>query len=250
MTRTGGDGSQLKWLAIFVLASIGVHVIGLFALPQRNLTDAFTPQKPIELVPVEIQRPPPPPPPKPEPKPLEQPKVTPKPRRVAVAPKPTPRPAPPDQPAPPPDQKPPTKPVPQIVGLSMSSTTTAGTFSAPVGNTQMGAVGNKAADPTTVKQGGGLTPLAEVDSGPVPLDEVRIPYPDQARADGVEGTVTLMIVVDAEGKVTSARVINGPGHGLNEAALNAIRRFRFRPARQEGKPVAVETRFAYTFELY
>jgi protein TonB len=140
--------------------------------------------------------------------------------------------------------------VPQVVGLTMSSTSTAGTFAAPVGNTNMGQVGKVAQAPEAVKAGGGLTPMAEVDSGPLPLDEVRIPYPAQARQDGIEGTVTLMIVVDETGKVTRAKVVGGPGHGLNEAALSAIRRFRFKPAVREGKPVSVETRFAYTFELY
>lgn len=247
MTHPQVEGSRLRWLALFAVASVALHLLALWWLPQRALSDAFSPQRPIELVPVEI--PPSPPKPEPAPEPLKQPKVAPHPRRVALAPKPTAKPAP-DEPPPPPDQKPPEKPVPQIVGLTMSSTTTAGTFSAPVGNTAMGAVGPTARAPSEVKRGGGLVPLAEVDSGPAPLDEVRIPYPPQARKDGIEGTVTLMIVVDETGKVTSAKVIGGPGHGLNEAALEAIRRFRFKPAIREGKAVPVETRFAYTFELY
>lgn len=246
MTHPEAEGSRLRWIVLFVAGSLLLHVAGLWLLPTRAL-EVFTPQRPIELVPVEVQ-PAPPPPPAPKPEPLKQPKIAPKPRRVAVA-KPTVKP-PPDAPPPPPDQPPPTKPVPQIVGLTLSSTSTAGAFAAPVGNTNMGAVGPTAKPPSEAKAGGGLTPLAEVDSGPLPLDEVRIPYPTQARADGIEGTVTLMIVVDDTGKVTRARILNGPGHGLNEAALEAIRRFRFKPARQQGRAVSVETRFAYTFELY
>lgn len=239
------EGAPRPWLALFVAGSLLAHGVALWLLPARA-PEQIPAQRPIELVAVEVQ-PPPPPPPKPA-EPLPQPKVVPRPRRVAVAHRPKPAPTP--QPPPPPDQPPPTKPVPQVVGLTMSSTSTAGTFSAPVGNTNMGEVGPKAQAPEAVRSGGGLTPLAEVDSGPVPLDEVRIPYPAQARQDGIEGTVTLMIVVDEAGKVTRARVLGGPGHGLNEAALSAIRRFRFKPAVREGKPVSVETRFAYTFELY
>jgi protein TonB len=246
VTAPETEGSRLHWLVLFVVGSLLVHAVGLWLLPTHGL-ELFTPQRPIELVAVEIQ-PAPPPPPRPAPEPLKEPKVAPRPHRVAVAPKPTVR--PPSEPPPPPDQPPPSKPVPQIVGLTMSSTSTAGAFAAPVGNTNMGAVGPVAKAPSEVKAGGGLTPLAEIDSGPMPLDEVRIPYPAQARTDGIEGTVTLLIVVDDTGTVTRAKVLGGPGHGVNEAALEAIRRFRFKPARRGGQAVSVETRFAYTFELY
>jgi protein TonB len=239
------EGAPKPWLVLFVAGSLLAHAVALWLLPARA-PEPVPAQRPIELVAVEVQ-PPPPPPPKPA-EPLHEPKVVPRPRRVASLPRP--RPVPRAEPPPPPDQPPPEKPVPQVVGLTMSSTSTAGTLSAPVGNTNMGQVGPKAQAPEAVKSGGGLTPMAEVDSGPVPLDEVRIPYPPQARQDGIEGTVTLMIVVDEAGKVTRAKVLGGPGHGLNEAALSAIRRFRFKPAQREGKPVSVETRFAYTFELY
>jgi protein TonB len=56
-------------------------------------------------------------------------------------------------------------------------------------------------------------------------------------------------VIDAEGNVVSANVLSGPGHGLNEAALDACRRFRFRPAIKSGQPVSTEMKYKYIFAL-
>ncbi len=81
------------------------------------------------------------------------------------------------------------------------------------------------------------------------LAEVRIPYPQEARAAGVEGRVTLDVLIDASGAVRDARLVSGPGHGLNEAALAAVRRFQFKPAKVGAQAVAVRTRFIYNFVL-
>jgi periplasmic protein TonB len=49
--------------------------------------------------------------------------------------------------------------------------------------------------------------------------------------------------------VVAVKVLEGPGFGLNEAARDALRRFRFRPATQGGEPVATELKYTYTFQL-
>jgi protein TonB len=208
----------------------------------------------VELVMVEVQKPLPPPPkeePKPPPPPKPRAVVKPPPVKVAEAPKPPP----PQQEAPPPPNEPPPqqppKPVPLVVGLSLSSTTSAGTFAAPVGNTAYGKVADRAADPKEVKAytAPKYTPIYQVDSEPRVASEVKIPYPEEARRAGIEGTVTLSITVDFEGKVVAAKVLSGPGYGLNEAAREAIRRFRFKPAIKAGEPVSTEMKYAYTFLL-
>lgn len=57
-------------------------------------------------------------------------------------------------------------------------------------------------------------------------------YPSSARRAGHEGTVTLSFTVGSSGKVTSVRVAKSSGHSsLDNAALSAIRRWRFKPAR-------------------
>lgn len=87
--------------------------------------------------------------------------------------------------------------------------------------------------------------------GPKPTDEcteatvkprrklVSTPaFPAAAREAGVEGVVRVEVSVGVDGSVTSARVLAGLGHGLDEAALEAARRASFDPATRCGKPVA------------
>jgi protein TonB len=79
--------------------------------------------------------------------------------------------------------------------------------------------------------------------------EVRVPYPREAREKKVQGAVVMEILIDAQGVVREAILVSGPGAGLDEAALEAVRSFRFRPARIEERPVAVRIRYAYRFVL-
>ena len=249
------DRSQ-RWVVVFVLASLALHGVGLLALSWMKDRPALTAQKPVELVMFEVQKPPPPPPPEPpreEPKPKPPPpKAKPPPVKIAVAEKPPP--PPPEQAPPPPNEPPPEqppKPVPLVVGISMSSTTAAGGFAAPVGNTTYGKVADTATHPSEVKAytAPRYVPVYQVDTEPTVAQEVKIPYPDEARRSGVEGTVTLSITVNAEGRVVKATIVKGLGYGLDEAARTALMRFRFKPAMKNGETVSTEMKYTYTFVL-
>ncbi len=74
-------------------------------------------------------------------------------------------------------------------------------------------------------------------------------YPDAARAEGVEGDVRVELVVGTSGTVESARVVRGIGHGLDDAALRAVRQFRFAPASKAGQPVRVRMAWSVQFRL-
>ena len=74
-------------------------------------------------------------------------------------------------------------------------------------------------------------------------------YPAAARANGVEGDVGLELVVDDAGVVESARVTRSVGQGLDQAALQAIRQFRFAPATKDGHPVHVRMGWSMQFRL-
>lgn len=107
--------------------------------------------------------------------------------------------------------------------------------------------------PQSAGNGAGSLPVAadelQVTEMPKLLSEVRIPYPEEARARGVEGTVKVDLLVDEFGVVRQSKVIEGPGYGLNEAALEAISGFKFTPAKTHEKPVAVRVRYSYRFVL-
>ena len=74
-------------------------------------------------------------------------------------------------------------------------------------------------------------------------------YPEDAREDGIEADVPLEIVVSAAGGVESARVVKRAGHGLDEAAVSAVRRYRFTPATKDGHTVRVRMRWVVQFRL-
>ena len=84
---------------------------------------------------------------------------------------------------------------------------------------------------------------------PVLIERVEAKYPEQARKDGVTGTVLLQLVVGIDGRVTDAKVARGAGHGFDESALEASRTLRFEPARQEGAPVPVQINYEVQFQL-
>lgn len=82
------------------------------------------------------------------------------------------------------------------------------------------------------------------------LASVTAAYPADARADDVEGDVGLEIVVDGEGRVVDARVVKQAGHGFDEAALAAIRRYRFSAAQRDGRNVRVRMPWTVQFRLH
>ena len=85
---------------------------------------------------------------------------------------------------------------------------------------------------------------------PALLTEVKAPYPDAAMENGVEGTVFLKVRTDERGKVVHVEVLDGPGFGLNRAALEAMRKFRFRPGYdREGTPVPYTFVYRITFKI-
>jgi TonB family protein len=77
----------------------------------------------------------------------------------------------------------------------------------------------------------------------------NVPYPPEAAAAHLEGTVGLQLELDAMGKVLSAKVLTSAGHGFDEAAATAVRDFVFEPAKQDGVPIPSSVQFAYEFHL-
>ena len=66
-------------------------------------------------------------------------------------------------------------------------------------------------------------------------------------ADRREGDVVLLIDIGADGSVTNAAVVSAAGHGFDEAAVEAVRQFRFSPAELDGAPAAVQIEYVYRF---
>ena len=75
-------------------------------------------------------------------------------------------------------------------------------------------------------------------------------YPDRALNDRVSGSVTVQYVVDKKGFTTDIKVVESTPPGVfDRAAMEAIRQWRYRPAKYNGAPVAVPVRTRIRFEL-
>ncbi|MBZ0234765.1 MAG: TonB family protein, partial [Deltaproteobacteria bacterium] len=80
--------------------------------------------------------------------------------------------------------------------------------------------------------------------------DARKSYPAEARRLGVEGKLRVRLVVDANGKVTQAKLLGSLGHGLDELALARARAIEFVPAKDANdKPVASVVVWTFTFTL-
>lgn len=97
----------------------------------------------------------------------------------------------------------------------------------------------------------GSAPVAwgEVTRLPKVMREVKATYPAEAKKAGVAGPVVLDVLVDSTGKVRDIQVVSGPGFGLNESAVEALKKFEFRPALKGANSVAVKIRYTYRFKL-
>jgi TonB family protein len=81
------------------------------------------------------------------------------------------------------------------------------------------------------------------------LREVKADYTEDARQRNVEGEVLLEIVVRRDGSVGDVKILRGLASGLNERAVQAVRQWRFSPARRQGLPVDVVVEVAVEFKL-
>jgi protein TonB len=69
------------------------------------------------------------------------------------------------------------------------------------------------------------------------ISSARAIYPSAAKQSAVQGSVTVAANVDATGKVTGARALNGPMI-LREAAVDSVKQWKYSPALVDGKPAA------------
>jgi protein TonB len=233
--------------------SAALHVAGLLGLTRLPaLTLAPSDAVAVEIVEVAPPAPAAPEPPAPVPAPRAAEPLAP-PRRAPRATAPSAAPPPPN--APPPPGAPPPARAPVRIGISMSSSTTAGGVAAPAGNTLYGELPREAPAPEEVQpfRSDRYVPPTQVTVLPRPLGECRPPadaYPEAAKRLGLEGVVVLSLAIDETGALREVRAVEDPGHGFGKAAVESVRRHcRFAPARRGGDPVATTLRYTVRFVL-
>jgi periplasmic protein TonB len=249
-------------LALWLHAGVA---FGLAYLPDR------VGRRSGDLVELEVrkrERPPEPP----KMTPPEPPKLPPPPpRKVVARVKPLTPPPPPPQ-TPPPNKTPPPEPPKEtakpVFGVTMESTTTGDSaVSVPVGNTTM--IDPKKSAPHDTRPAAlpaalpppkpAYQPVSDLYIKTLPeTDDVKcglsVPYPREAEELGIEGAVKLRVSLDERGHVHDVRVLQGLGHGLDEAAVRALKyrpECKFSPAiANDGKPAPyVISQYTFNFVL-
>ena len=88
------------------------------------------------------------------------------------------------------------------------------------------------------------------DDPPVAMSPIRPIYPEIAQEAGIEGVVVVQAFIDEKGRVKETLILKGvPNTGLDDAAMEAIRKTRFRPAKQRERAVGVWISIPVNFKL-
>lgn len=83
------------------------------------------------------------------------------------------------------------------------------------------------------------------------LDSLRslIEYPSMAKKADIEGRVYVQFIVTKKGEVKNPKIVRGPGAGLNNEALRVIKKAKFQPGIQQGRPVNVRMTMPIIFRI-
>ena len=88
------------------------------------------------------------------------------------------------------------------------------------------------------------------DDPPVAMTPIRPVYPEIAQEAGIEGVIVVQAFIDEKGRVKETLILKGvPNTGLDEAAMEAIKGTRFRPAKQRERAVGVWISIPVNFRL-
>jgi periplasmic protein TonB len=87
-------------------------------------------------------------------------------------------------------------------------------------------------------------------SPPVIISTVQPQFTEEARRRGkMSGNVQIYCWVDENGNPSHVRAIRGLGMGLDEKAVEAVQKYKFKPAMLNGKPVTVDLYIAVNFVI-
>ena len=97
--------------------------------------------------------------------------------------------------------------------------------------------------------GGGVYRIGGGVSSPIPIFKPEPEYSEEARKAKWQGTVTLSVVIDEHGLPLNIKIVRSLGLGLDQKAIEAVEKWRFKPALKDGKPVPVSANIEVNFRL-
>ncbi|MBL9205542.1 MAG: energy transducer TonB [Opitutaceae bacterium] len=89
----------------------------------------------------------------------------------------------------------------------------------------------------------------KVEEPPVPVKTPPPKYPEAMRRDGVSGVVAVTVVIDEKGSVTEATVSKSTHPDFERPSLDAMRSWKFKPAKVGGEPVKVRVTVPMRFNV-
>jgi periplasmic protein TonB len=98
--------------------------------------------------------------------------------------------------------------------------------------------------------GGGLRKIGGGVSSPVVIYQVDPEFSEEARRAKFMGVVLVNLIVDPQGRPQNVHVLRGVGMGLDGKAVDAVKQYKFKPAMENGKPVAVELNVEVNFQIF
>ncbi len=93
---------------------------------------------------------------------------------------------------------------------------------------------------------GGAPARAETEP-PVPVRMVAPDYPYEMKRAGISGVVTLSVEIDETGAVQSCQVQKSTHQEFEQPALDAVRKWKFKPARKDGTAVKIKIQLPLRF---
>lgn len=120
---------------------------------------------------------------------------------------------------------------------------------AGIGNAPRGKGGIGDGDGGSIGPGKGVYTVGGGVSAPIPVFRPEPEYSEEARKAKFQGVVLVEIVVDPSGIPRNLRIVNSAGLGLDEKALEAVSRWKFRPGMKGGKAVPVRASIEVHFRL-
>lgn len=88
---------------------------------------------------------------------------------------------------------------------------------------------------------------AEGTEPPVPVRTVPPVFPDDMRRDGISGVVTVSILIDEKGNVQEPKVVKTTHEAFSQPAMDALSKWKFKPAKQAGAAVAMRVNIPIQF---
>lgn len=153
-----------------------------------------------------------------------------------------------EPPPPPPEEKPPDEPPPQLadnpppMNLNVNLDVAVGSGGAMA----MGLGGFQGSD---LGHGLDAFDVSDLERRPEVISQVAPIYPAELRKARIEGSVTVVFVLSEEGRVEDARVENSTRPEFEKPALDAVRRWRFKPGQKDGQAVKTYLRLPIRFSV-